>query len=276
MGRWYCCNDSFVTVSTLQEVLSEKVYILFFSRSNQRPVTASTALASNGVKAHECNGSEASKILKPSIVTKTAQTKSHVEQSSRKELSNLSKVDKPTFSPRGKSNMNGHSNSVRAPSTINGKIVLEKDLSIKENEKENVNSLHMENGVRHKSSFANGNSRKNHEVAHDVTERERKSVLMNSNGNGESMGMKTDKHHCDGHPMNNKFTAENGSGHDEVDNAVNCPSEIKRSKRKSDFCILFQQDAQSRERVEELKQEYVNILENISLLNSIESSSSIL
>ncbi|XP_038894470.1 ubiquitin carboxyl-terminal hydrolase 25 isoform X2 [Benincasa hispida] len=272
-GRWYCCNDSFVTVSNLQEVLSEKVYILFFSRTNQRPVTASTALASNGVKSHECNSSDGSKISKPSVATKTAQTRSHVEQSSRKELSSLSKVDKPTFSPRGKSNvnghsnMNGHSNSIRAPSTINGKIVLEKDQSIKENEKENVNSLPLENGARHKSSFGNGNSRKNFEVDHDVTEREHKSVLMNSNGNGGSMGMKADKHNlCDSNPMNNKFTAGRGSDHDEVDNAVNCPSEVKMAKRKSDFCILFQQDAQSRERVEDLKQDLKK--EALSVLRS--------
>ncbi|KAF9586919.1 hypothetical protein IFM89_039791 [Coptis chinensis] len=39
MGRWYCCNDSFVSISNLQEVVSEKVYILFFARSNQRPAT---------------------------------------------------------------------------------------------------------------------------------------------------------------------------------------------------------------------------------------------
>ena len=58
MGRWYCCNDSFVSVSTLQEVLSEKVYILFFSRTNQRPASASTALASNGIRSRDCNGSE--------------------------------------------------------------------------------------------------------------------------------------------------------------------------------------------------------------------------
>ncbi|XP_023523898.1 ubiquitin carboxyl-terminal hydrolase 25-like isoform X1 [Cucurbita pepo subsp. pepo] len=239
-----------------KEVLSEKVYILFFSRTNQRPVTANAALGSNGVKSHEGNGIEASKISKPSAVTKTAQTKSHVEQSSRKELSSLSKVEKPTFSQRGKSYMNGHSNSVRAPSTINGKIVLEKDQSIKENEKENVNSLHLENGVRHKSFLGNGNSKKSNEVADDVTERERKSVLMNGNGNGESVAMKEDKYdQCDGNPMNNKFTAGNGSGHEEVDNAVNCSSEIKMAKRKSDLCILFQQDALSRKRVEELTED---------------------
>ncbi|XP_068654109.1 ubiquitin carboxyl-terminal hydrolase 25-like [Aristolochia californica] len=60
-GRWYCCNDSHVSLANLEEVLSERVYILFFFRANQRPKTASksniSALACNGaVKSGYCNG----------------------------------------------------------------------------------------------------------------------------------------------------------------------------------------------------------------------------
>lgn len=36
-GRWYCCNDSQVSLSSVQEVLSEKVYILFYLRNNPNP-----------------------------------------------------------------------------------------------------------------------------------------------------------------------------------------------------------------------------------------------
>ncbi|KAL3821306.1 hypothetical protein ACJIZ3_007211 [Penstemon smallii] len=56
-GRWFCCNDSYVSVSSLQEVLSEKVYILFFSRTKQRP-RARVDLVANGSKSHESNGSK--------------------------------------------------------------------------------------------------------------------------------------------------------------------------------------------------------------------------
>ena len=66
MGRWYCCNDSFVSLSTLQDVLSEKVYILFFSRTNRR----SANTASNGAKSCDCNGHEASKRPKPALQPK--------------------------------------------------------------------------------------------------------------------------------------------------------------------------------------------------------------
>ncbi|XP_068657249.1 ubiquitin carboxyl-terminal hydrolase 25-like [Aristolochia californica] len=60
-GRWYCCNDSHVSLANLEEVLSEKVYILFFCRANQRPKTATksniSGFASNGgVKSVYCNG----------------------------------------------------------------------------------------------------------------------------------------------------------------------------------------------------------------------------
>ncbi|XP_028791152.1 ubiquitin carboxyl-terminal hydrolase 25, partial [Neltuma alba] len=47
-GQWYCCDDSSVSLATLKEVLSEKVYILFFSRTNQRPVPIRNGFASNG------------------------------------------------------------------------------------------------------------------------------------------------------------------------------------------------------------------------------------
>ncbi|KAI3465979.1 hypothetical protein Pfo_022642 [Paulownia fortunei] len=63
IGRWYCCNDSYVSMSTLQEVLSEKVYILFFSRAKQRP-RAKVDLMVNGSISHESNGSKTSLIQK--------------------------------------------------------------------------------------------------------------------------------------------------------------------------------------------------------------------
>ncbi|GMI90023.1 ubiquitin-specific protease 25 [Hibiscus trionum] len=114
MGRWYCCNDSFVSLSTLQEVLSEKVYILFFSRANQRPGSNGTTVSSNGVKPHDSNGSEATKILK-AIQLKPAQTKSCVEQSSQK-------VVKQSSSPRVKFNISEKPGPRKRLLTSNGKV----------------------------------------------------------------------------------------------------------------------------------------------------------
>ena len=67
MGQWYCCNDSFISPSTVQEVLSEKVYILFFSWTNQSPGSdiSPGTIVSNGLKSRVSNGNGASKTLKP-------------------------------------------------------------------------------------------------------------------------------------------------------------------------------------------------------------------
>ncbi|GMP53311.1 hypothetical protein CsSME_00018802 [Camellia sinensis var. sinensis] len=81
MGRWYCCNDSYVKLSNLEEVLSEKVYILFFSCTKQRPGPANTALACNGVKSQECNGSDTSKSQKVGHSGKAVYTKQSVDHS---------------------------------------------------------------------------------------------------------------------------------------------------------------------------------------------------
>ncbi|CAN6455672.1 unnamed protein product [Victoria cruziana] len=56
-GRWYCCNDAHVTLATVEEVLSEKVYILFFVRTNQRSKFVKS-LTSNGNGTIFCNGKE--------------------------------------------------------------------------------------------------------------------------------------------------------------------------------------------------------------------------
>ncbi|XP_018502668.2 ubiquitin carboxyl-terminal hydrolase 25 [Pyrus x bretschneideri] len=123
IGRWYCCNDSSVSLSTLQKVLSEKVYILFFSRTNQRPALASTA--SNGVSSHDCNGRETSKILKSALPPKGVQTKPY-------DVSAVSKVDKVPSSPRMKFNLSGNSISKRASITDNG-ITVYKNQSLGSN-----------------------------------------------------------------------------------------------------------------------------------------------
>ncbi|KAK1324476.1 Ubiquitin carboxyl-terminal hydrolase 25 [Acorus calamus] len=56
-GRWYCCNDAHVSLASTQQVLSEKVYILFYSRSNQRPRPSKIGLSYNGVKTPNSKGS---------------------------------------------------------------------------------------------------------------------------------------------------------------------------------------------------------------------------
>ncbi|KAI0498712.1 hypothetical protein KFK09_019602 [Dendrobium nobile] len=49
-GRWYCCNDAHVSLSSSQEVLSEKVYILFYLRCDQHQKSTKVGSPCNGVK----------------------------------------------------------------------------------------------------------------------------------------------------------------------------------------------------------------------------------
>ncbi|XP_047954992.1 ubiquitin carboxyl-terminal hydrolase 25-like [Salvia hispanica] len=79
IGRWYCCNDTYVSVSTLQEVLSEKVYILFFSRAKQRPHTRVDAVV-NGSKTHESNGNKISTMPKSGSIDKVS---NHLQETNK-------------------------------------------------------------------------------------------------------------------------------------------------------------------------------------------------
>ncbi|KAL8552713.1 hypothetical protein ACS0TY_001412 [Phlomoides rotata] len=74
----YCCNDSYVSVSTLEEVLSEKAYILFFSRTKQRPQTKFDVVA-NRSKSHESNGNKTS-IMQQTGYRDTKQVSNHLQE----------------------------------------------------------------------------------------------------------------------------------------------------------------------------------------------------
>ncbi|XWS27461.1 hypothetical protein CRYUN_Cryun26dG0117300 [Craigia yunnanensis] len=150
MGRWYCCNDSFVSLSTLQEVLSEKVYILFFSRTKQRPGSFSTTFSSNGVKPRDSNGSEASKILK-AVQFKPVQTKPYVEQSSQKD-----KVGKLSSTPRVKFNISEKPGPKKLPVTDNGEVDFHKTQNIAVNGV-SKDSIHMEKNEKDILSAMNRN-----------------------------------------------------------------------------------------------------------------------
>lgn len=133
MNRWYCCNDSFVSLSTLKEVLSEKVYILFFSRTKQRPITTSTDSTTNGMKYDGINGNGTSKVLKtgPHKVVSMKQAGDH---SCDEEKTSLSKVDNMPSSPKMPIKNNGRSNVKQISTPVNNvKLVFHKKESSEKN-----------------------------------------------------------------------------------------------------------------------------------------------
>ncbi|WOG97849.1 hypothetical protein DCAR_0417190 [Daucus carota subsp. sativus] len=133
MNRWYCCNDSFVTLSTLKEVLSEKVYILFFSRTKQRPVTTSTESTTNGIKYNGINGNGTSKVLKAGP-HKVVSMKQAGDPSCDEDKLTLSKVDNAPSSPKMPIKNNGKSNVKQISTPVNNvKLVFHKKESSEKN-----------------------------------------------------------------------------------------------------------------------------------------------
>ncbi|KAK1424033.1 hypothetical protein QVD17_19344 [Tagetes erecta] len=115
IGRWYCCNDSYVSVSTLEEVLSEKVYILFFSRTKQRPVLPNKSLSTNGTKSYDANGHDSSKIPKSNHLTSTDSQQQKVDSAMP------SKVEKLLYVPQKKPVGFGNSGAKKFPIILHNK-----------------------------------------------------------------------------------------------------------------------------------------------------------
>lgn len=145
MGRWYCCNDSFVSVSSLTEVLSEKVYILFFSRTNQRPSSKKPNFVPNGVKSR----TEASQ-MKAKLPLKEVSSK---QSSFGKDLSNIPRVDKLPSNQPIRFNF-GNTGSKKVSPIVNGKIHVNKNQLIENGDAKD--SSHMETSEKGTKLLENG------------------------------------------------------------------------------------------------------------------------
>ncbi|XP_030552135.2 ubiquitin carboxyl-terminal hydrolase 25 [Rhodamnia argentea] len=275
-GRWYCCNDAYVSLATLDEVLSEKVYILFFSRTKQRSTSANAASAANGVKSRDLNGTKASKKQASALPPKPTQLKPLAENSSWKGVSASSNGDKVSSGARMKFSIAGNIGSKRGPAVSNGKVhalnnqfgenngdikgpvpvnKCDKDLSTSINrngtDKENMNSSNGTQVIAH----SNHNNLKVGDLNGDKSQ-----VRSSPNGNGTvgtagPCSVKSHLHERDGRT----HILGKGRGFDQHELQNGCsnhPSDVSRSKRKlqDDSCILLAQDAQSRAKVEELKE----------------------
>ena len=293
MGRWYCCDDSCVTLASLQEVLSEKVYILFFSRTNQRPASVSSSLASNGVKPHHSNGSQASESPKVDVQLKVVQAKSDSEQSSWKDMPSVSKIGKVPSGLRVKFGINGSSISKRSPVpvSINGKVDVFSNqplltnghatdsVSLENGKKDPSSPLPTKNGFdktkvdvannskRKESTATNGYSgiRKESTVTNGYTGIQKESTVTNG-----YTGIQTvDTHSVKLDPPEDIDRSEVIAGRGPANfkqetNGVLNKSKILGNKRKvqESPCILLAQDGQSRARVEEMKDMYDHIYLN--------------
>ncbi|KAF7822524.1 ubiquitin carboxyl-terminal hydrolase 25 isoform X1 [Senna tora] len=255
--RWYCCDDSSVSVATLKEVLSEKVYILFFSRTNQRPVTISNGFSSNRLKSHHCNGSQASECPKIDIPLKVVHAKSNSQQSPWKDMPTVSKIGKELSSPRVKFNFNGNSTSKRCLESVNGKV----DVSLNQPVVTNghtKDSVSLENAKKEPLSTMNGFE----ENKVDAIDNSKKkgSALTNKNTGIQSIDKYPGKSDLmDDTGRSKVMTGKGPDNHNLESNGLdNKPKTLGNKRKESETtCILLAHDGQSQARVQELK----NILE---------------
>lgn len=247
MGRWYCCNDSYVSLSTLQGVLSEKVYILFFSRTNAKILPPT-----HNVKNRDCNGNDSSKNPRTGPPLRTKYTKEYFEHSSGMDTSI---VDKVPCSIQIKLNSFERTVPKKILAAGNGKSDASKN-----------QMLDMNGDVENKSekdtlSIANNNGfNKNKSV--DAADTVNGCAAANENGKLQNISgslAKVDLY--DANVVKRWMIMERRPDFYEVQNGgFKCSPDISGFKRKlhdSGSCILFAQDAHSLEKVEELKDWYV-------------------
>lgn len=116
-GRWYCCNDAHVSLSSTQEVLSEKVYILFYLQCNQHQKSNKTGSSCNGVKPTVSSQSDTSTCENSAETTKSSAIKINGLLSSIKNGS-------LTTNPQFKSISSNSFETSRPISTGDGKLVV--------------------------------------------------------------------------------------------------------------------------------------------------------
>ncbi|XP_047271463.1 LOW QUALITY PROTEIN: ubiquitin carboxyl-terminal hydrolase 25 [Capsicum annuum] len=295
VGRWYCCNGSYVSLSTLQEVLSEKVFILFFSRTKQRSPPTKTCLSTNGSKSNHSKGLAKSKIS-TSDFAKSENGTQVLSHPPEKQNVTTSKVSKMHSSPVRELGIFGRSSFKKIPTSGNIKIVLHQresgnrtgDVRASVLTEKDGTSLPGRNGVS--KSCDNGQMKISHALTNGngkfpivatssvadrphkdyggsngkAVEREscHKEVTRSSslaNGNGKIQSVATDTLRGSLHRNNGEnsvIPAISISLYKELSNGHVESSSISGSKRKSpDQCILLEQDAQSHAQVEELKKE---------------------
>ncbi|KAJ6770335.1 UBIQUITIN CARBOXYL-TERMINAL HYDROLASE 42 [Salix purpurea] len=258
IGRWYCCNDSFVTVSTLQEVLSEKVYVLFFSRTNQRPASTTSSFASYGVKSRESNGCVDFKSSKAAVPLKALPTKPQAEQSSKKDISVMSKIDRVPSSPPVKFSICGNSGSKSTALSINGRVdhLKGQNKEMNGNVKAMVRVEKCDNDV---STVTSSNGFEKHKNV-DAVEGENCHAFATASENGHSQNGAFNSVKplvCDSNGTASKVTTGRGLHHLELQNGgMKSCADIPGLKRKlkDDTCILLAQDAQSLAKVEDFKE----------------------
>ncbi|EOA30054.1 hypothetical protein CARUB_v10013160mg [Capsella rubella] len=279
LGQWYCCNDSLVSRSTLQEVLSEKAYILFFSRSNQRPVSAQILVTTNGTTSHEVNGCETSKPQKfigplngvnmklqadqsfqkdnlvPTKPHKFIGPKARNQQALQEDNLLSSKVEKAPLMPHAKVSIN--LGAKRVSPSVNGRLSFHQDENIapKAN-KENsvsVSSTRVFSGTERKFGTENGGNGVKENGTAPGSSNHKVTLQPHERSNGFSNGGDHNKDNLNPCKSNG---SHNGTDQQETEKngVTTTQSKAMGSSTKKDPCILLRKDESSRNELEAIKE----------------------
>lgn len=229
--------------------MSEKVYILFFSRTKQRAALPNKSFATNGAKACESNGSDISKIPKFGHDVKSTDSQQFVDHHSRKANSaTSSKVDKVIFSVQRKPGISGSGVTKKFPATIDMKTIVHnkenndnngdaKPSNLKKTSEKKIPVLEDKNGISQNKHVANGNGE------------------IHRNGNGSVADG------CKSNATRNGTATSKVLGMQEVHNGSNKSlpnkSDLKRKHVEQKSCHLPADDHHSLANREELKERYV-------------------
>ncbi|KAL0900118.1 hypothetical protein Bca101_084079 [Brassica carinata] len=293
LNRWYCCNDASVTHSTLQEVLSEKAYILFFSRINQRPASAKNLVTtSNGTTSHEVNGSETprpKKFIGP--LNNVNMQQPRAEQSFKKDTNNLAssrkftrplkdanmkpreeqpfhknnlaspEVEKAPLKPHAKISISVNLGAKRVSPTVNGRLSFDQDQDLApEADKENIGSLSAKRVYtcsEKKFGTENGGNgvKENGSAQASSSSSNNNEVALHPHerSNGSSNGC--DNHHKDRlHPCKSNGS-QNGTDQEEIEkDDVSKPKALESSTSGEDRCIFLRKDRSSLDQLEAIKE----------------------
>lgn len=294
LNRWYCCNDASVTHSTLQEVLSEKAYILFFSRINQRPASAKNlVITSNGTTSHEVNGSETprpKKFIGP--LNNVNMQQPRAEQPFKKDTNNLAsshkftrplkdsnmkpreeqpfhknnltspEVEKAPLKPHAKISISVNLGAKRVSPTVNGRLSFDQDQDLApEADKENIGSVSAKRvyscSEKKFGSENGGNGVKENGSAQASSSSNNNEVELHPHERSNGFSNGGDSHHKDSlHPCKSDGS-QNGTEQEEIEKTGVSKTESKAlesSTNGDDRCIFLRNDKSSRDQLEAIKE----------------------
>ncbi|XP_074574270.1 ubiquitin carboxyl-terminal hydrolase 25-like isoform X2 [Curcuma longa] len=212
-GRWFCCNDAHVSLSSSQEVLSEKVYMLFYIRTNCSPKPNKSDLSCNGFKPSIVNGSsvesqKTAETLKPMIANTNG-------ASSTNNGSALLKNSKPFSSPQFKPINLKNLETKRTFPNDNGNLNIQKKRAIGEDTTSHASNVDVSPDIvrqqnKHMPLWPNGNRCSHPSDRHPNTEdTESAAAIRKGSSNSSSPKLKIDKLHKVNSEVHNTKSREN-------------------------------------------------------------------